>query len=91
MDVLNLEATWTYDVNSSQLEISFEQKQASGFYFNVPVEIELIESGGKGKKLIKVDMNSKYKIFKIPLDKKPAAMLPDPRSVLLAKFEMREG
>jgi aminopeptidase N len=90
-DVLNLEATWTYDVNSSQLEISFEQKQLSGFYFNVPVEIELIESGGKGKKLIKFDMNSKHKIFKIPLDKKPAAMLPDPRSVLLAKFEVREG
>jgi len=90
-DVLNLEATWTYDVNSSQLEISFEQKQSSRFYFNVPVEIELIESGGKGKKLIKVDMNSNYKIFKIPLDKKPAAILPDPRSVLLAKFEVREG
>jgi aminopeptidase N len=90
-DVLDLQASWTYDVHASQLEIVFEQKQSSGFYFNVPVEIELIESGGKEKRLIKVDVNSKHKIFKIPLDKKPAAILPDPRSVLLAKFEIREG
>ena len=90
-EVLNLEATWTYDANSSQLEISFEQKQSSGFYFDVPVEIEVIENGGKGKKVIKLDMNSKRKTFKVPLDKKPAAVLPDPRTVLLAKFDIREG
>jgi aminopeptidase N len=90
-EVLNLQATWTYDAISSQLEISFEQKQSSGFYFDVPFEIEVIENGGKGKKLIKLDLNGKQKIFKIPLDKKPVAILPDPRTVLLAKFEIREN
>ena len=90
-EVLNLQATWTYDAASQQLEINIEQIQRSEIYFDVPVEIEVIENGGKGKKVIKLDMNSKRKTFKIPLDKKPATVLADPRTVLLAKFEIREG
>jgi aminopeptidase N len=90
-EVLNLQASWTYDAISSQLEIKIIQNQPSGFYFDIPVEIEIIEHGGKGKKIIKLDVNTKDATFKIPLDKKPAALLPDPRTVLLAKFDIREG
>ena len=90
-EVLNLQASWNYDPVSAQLEIKIIQNQPSGFYFDVPVEIEIIEHGGKGKKIIKLDVNTKDATFKIPLDKKPAALLPDPRTVLLAKFDISEG
>ena len=90
-EVLNLKVTWTYDAASKQLEINIEQNKRSEFYFDVPVEIEIIENGAKGKKIIKLDVNSKHKSFKIPLEKKPVALLPDPRTVLLAKFDISEG
>ena len=55
-EVLNLQATWNYDAASQQLEINIEQIQRSEFNFDVPVEIEVIENGGKGKKLMKAQV-----------------------------------
>lgn len=87
-EVLNLQVSWRYDSASSQLEITIDQKQSTKFYFEAPVEIEIIET--TGKKIVSLDISDKTSTFKIKADKKPVALLADPRTTLLAKFETKE-
>jgi aminopeptidase N len=87
-EVLSLQVTWHYDSTSSQLEIKIDQKQSTGFYFEAPVELEIIEE--TGKKIISLDISDKTSSFKIQAGKKPVAILADPRTTMLAKFEIRE-
>ena len=86
-EVLNLQVSWRYDSASSQVEITIDQKQSTGFYFEAPVEIEIVES--TDKKIISLDISGRTSTFKIKADKKPVAILADPRTTLLAKFEIR--
>jgi aminopeptidase N len=87
-EVLNLQVSWHYDSASSQLEITIDQKQSTKFYFEAPIEIEIIETSSK--KIVSLDISSKTSTFKIKADKKPVALLADPRTTLLAKAEIRE-
>ncbi|MFN4912937.1 MAG: M1 family metallopeptidase, partial [Bacteroidota bacterium] len=87
-EVLNLQVSWHYDSASSQLEITIDQKQSTKFYFEAPIEIEIIETSSK--KIVSVDIIGKTSTFKIKADKKPVALLVDPRTTLLAKAEIRE-
>jgi len=64
--------------------------QHSDFIFDMPLEIAVIEEGGNSNKILTSTSNSKSAIFKVPLSKKPIALVPDPRTVLLAKIELRE-
>jgi aminopeptidase N len=86
-EVLNLQVAWRYDSASSQVEITIDQKQSTGFYFEAPVEIEIVEA--TDKKIISLDISGRTSTFKIKADKKPVAILADPRTTLLAKFEIR--
>jgi aminopeptidase N len=86
-EVLNLQVAWRYDSASSQVEITIDQKQSTGFYFEAPVEIEIVES--TDKKIISLDISGRTSTFKFKADKKPVALLADPRTTLLAKFEIR--
>lgn len=87
-EVLNLQVSWRYDSASSQLEITIDQKQSTRFYFEGSVEIEIIET--TSKKIVSLDISGKTSTFKIKADKKPVALLADPRTTLLAKAEVRE-
>jgi hypothetical protein len=51
-------------------------------------EIEIIEKSSK--KIVSVDISGKTSTFKIKADKKPVALLADPRTTLLAKAEVKE-
>jgi aminopeptidase N len=86
-EVLNLQVAWRYDSASSQVEITIDQKQSTGFYFEAPVEIEIVEA--TDKKIISLDISGRTSTFKFKADKKPVALLADPRTTLLAKFEIR--
>jgi aminopeptidase N len=89
-DILKINGSWKYNATSAELEIKLDQMQGSDFVFNMPVEIELIEEGSNSKKILTFTSDSKSAVFKVPLPKKPIALLPDPRTVLLAKIEMKE-
>ena len=87
-EVMNLQVSWHYDSASSQLEITIDQKQSTKFYFEAPIEIEIIETSSK--KIVSLEISGKTTTFKIKADKKPVALLADPRTTLLAKFEIQE-
>jgi aminopeptidase N len=87
-EVLNLQVSWRYDSAYSQLEITIDQKQSTKFYFEAPVEIEIIET--TGKRIVSLEISGKTSTFKIKADKKPVALLADPRTTLLAKAEVME-
>ncbi|MFZ9877199.1 MAG: M1 family aminopeptidase [Chitinophagaceae bacterium] len=89
-DILKINGSWKYNATSAELEIKLDQMQGSDFVFDMPVEIELIEEGSNSKKILTFTSNSKSAVFKVSLPKKPIALLPDPRTVLLAKIEMEE-
>jgi len=87
-EVLNLQVAWHYDSTTSQVEITIDQKQTTGFYFEAPVEIEIIEANSR--KVVSFDISGKTSTFKIKAEKKPVALLADPSTTLLAKVEILE-
>ena len=82
-DNLKLSWTWDYDAETKKILISVQQKQSSGFIFDVPIEFEISKNGVVEKQLIKQQLNSTQSVFKIPSATKPAFVSLDPRTVLL--------
>lgn len=87
-EVLNLKIAWNYDSTTSQVEVKVEQKQTTGFTFEFPIEIEVIDS--TAKKIVNFECSGKISSFKIKVDKKPLVLLADPKTTLLAKIEIKE-
>jgi len=87
-EILNLQIAWQYDSATSQLDITINQKQPTDFYFEAPLEIEIIEANSK--KIVVFDISNKTSTYKLKVDQKPVALLADPRTTLLAKVEIRE-
>ncbi|MFM2139636.1 MAG: hypothetical protein RJA57_1943 [Bacteroidota bacterium] len=90
-DVLSIAGSWHYDTATAQTVIRLEQTQPSEFVFDVPVEFHLIEPGADTPKLLSFTMNTRTAVFKVASTGKPVALLPDPRTVLLASFALRGG
>ena len=64
--------------------IDLTQAQSGNFIFNTPIELAIYNSNTQSSKIIKVDLNSKNSIYKIPVDQLPSHIVADPRTVLLA-------
>ena len=90
-DVLKIEGYWKYDTKSKQVIINLKQGQASGFIFEAPVEFQVYETGNKTPLNAKFIINAKSNQFTIPLSSKPALIVMDPRTVLLADIDFKEN
>ncbi len=90
-DILKIEGGWKYDAKSKQVIINLKQVQASGFVFDVPVEFQVYEAGNKTPLNVTFNINAKSGQFNIPLSSKPALILIDPRTVLLADYIFKEN
>ena len=86
-EVLQIQGKWRYDSQKAQVEITLAQRQSGNFLFDVPVEMELIDSNGN-RRLLKGQLKERQLVLQFPCDRKPVTILPDPHTVLLAKFEL---
>lgn len=86
-DVLKIKGSWEYDATAKQVVINLEQMQSSGFLFEVPVEIQLVDAEGKTS-VQKFNLNTKTAQFKMNAAQKPVALVMDPRTVLLGDLNM---
>jgi aminopeptidase N len=88
-DVLKISGGWTYDGKAKQVVVSLNQAQRSGLLFETPIEIQVYEDGSKTPQNLKFEMNTQTVQYKIPCSQKPALVLIDPRTVLLADIEFK--
>lgn len=88
-DVLSISGSWHYDTTAAQVVIRLEQVQPSDLVFDVPVEVHLLEPGADAPRLLSFKMDTRTAVFKVASSVKPLALVPDPRTVLLAGFELR--
>jgi aminopeptidase N len=86
-EVLQIQGKWRYDSQKAEVEITLAQRQSGNFLFDVPVEMELIDSNGN-RRLLKGQLKERQLVLQFPCDRKPVTILPDPHTVLLAKFEL---
>lgn len=87
-EVLCLKVGWSYDRSASEVALKIEQNQSTGFNFEFPIEIEIINASTK--KIVSFNISDKISSFKIKVDKTPVAVLADPRTTILAKIEVKE-
>jgi aminopeptidase N len=87
-DVLKISGRWTYDTKGKQIVINLSQTQ-SGLLFDTPIEFQVFEAGNTSPRLVKFDLNAKNVQYKIPCPTKPALVVIDPRTVLLADVDFK--
>lgn len=87
-DVLKIRGSWEYDSTAKQVIINLEQTQSSGFLFDVPVEFQIIDNAGNASQLLKFNLKTKKAQYKMSAAQKPAALIIDPRTVLLGEFDL---
>jgi aminopeptidase N len=88
-DILKITGQWEYDTKTKQVIITLNQTQTSGLIFETPIEFQVYEAGNKTPLNAKFMINAKSNQFKIPISSKPALIIMDPRTVLLADIDFR--
>ena len=82
--VLKIDGHWKYDSKNKEVLIDLTQAQSSNYIFNTPIEFAIYNHNNQSSKIVKLDIDSKNKVFKIPVDQMPSHIIADPRTVLLA-------
>jgi aminopeptidase N len=90
-DLLKISGSWTYDDVNKQTVINIYQNQSSGFLFDFPLEVQVYEEGSKSPQNLTFRVNTKTAEFRIPGSQKPTILLFDPRTVLLADFDIKSN
>ncbi len=88
-DVLRITGDWSYDAKAKQVVVHLTQANPSGFLFETPVEIQVYEDGVRTPQSLKFDLTTQTVEYKIPCSNKPALVLLDPRTVLLADIDFK--
>jgi len=86
-----LDGSWKYDSKNKQVIIDLKQSQSSNFVFNTPIEFAIYNSNNQNSTIIKLDLNSKNTVYKIPVDEIPSHIAADPRTVLLADIHFSKN
>jgi hypothetical protein len=89
--VLKIDGYWKYDSKNKQVVIDLTQAQSNNFIFNTPIEFSIYNQNNQSYKLVKLEINSKNKVFKIPFDQIPTHIVADPRTVLLADINFSKN
>jgi aminopeptidase N len=82
-----IKGQWKWDSKKKELKITLDQTQPNTFSF--PLEVEIVSNGNQNLELKKVTMNTKQSVFTFPLDTRPASVILDPRTALLAEIDFR--
>ncbi len=85
-----LKAKWSYDAVSKMVNIDLAQIQNDGFVFDTPIEIGVYQEGKILPILQTIQLNVLQKRFSIPANAKPDKLSIDPRTILLAQWELEE-
>jgi aminopeptidase N len=89
--VLKIDGNWKYDSKNKQVIMDITQSQFSNFVFNTPIEFAIYNSNNQNSRIIKLDLNSKNTVYKIPVDQIPSHIAADPRTVLLADIHFSKN
>ncbi|MFM1929971.1 MAG: hypothetical protein RL387_1299 [Bacteroidota bacterium] len=89
--VLKIDGYWKYDSKNKQVVIDLTQDQSNNFIFNTPIEFSIYNQNNQSYKLVKLEIDSKNKVFKIPFDQIPTHIVADPRTVLLADINFSKN
>jgi aminopeptidase N len=83
-----IKGTWTWDSKKKELKIRLEQIQVNAFSF--PLEIGIVNNEKQNPEIRKVIMNERQSTVTFPAETKPASVVIDPRTVLLAEFNFSQ-
>ena len=89
--VLKIEGHWKYDSKNKEVLIDLTQAQSSNFIFHTPIEFAIYNQNNQSSKIVKLDLDSKNRVFKIPVDQMPSHITADPRTVLLADISFSKN
>jgi aminopeptidase N len=86
--IIKLDVSWSYNKNLKQIEININQVQNDGYLFEMPVEVELINSDNSST-ITQIFMDKKSKKYLISSDYKPKEIKLDPHIKLLADWNIK--
>ena len=85
-----LKGKWKYDRSAGALNIQLDQEQNDGFTFDIPVEIGIFQDNKLLPLIKKIHLDTLHGHFSIPVDARPEKVTIDPRTVLLAQWDLVE-
>jgi len=85
-----LQGEWFYDDSSNTVEVTLAQTQSSDYEFSVDVEIGIFGNNDQLPSIHILSLAGRSGTLSIPLAEKPARVVVDPRTVLLAKWSFAE-
>ena len=88
--ILKITGNWEYDTRSKQIILNLEQINSGDFLYDMPLEILVFEEGSNKQVNLKFTINKKNAQFKIRSVKKPALLVPDAQTALLANIDLKE-
>ncbi|MDH4297901.1 MAG: M1 family metallopeptidase [Cyclobacteriaceae bacterium] len=83
-----IKGQWSWDSKHKELKINLAQTQTNSYSF--PLEIGIVSAGRQSPEIKKVTMNTKQSTISFPLETRPATVIIDPRTVLLAEFDFEQ-
>lgn len=81
---------WKYDSLSKEIIINLHQVNAADVLYDMPLEIQVNEAGSNKSIDVNFTINKKTAVYKIHANKKPALLIPDPKTSLLADIDLKE-
>lgn len=86
-----LNGSWKYNRKKKQVIVTLMQTQDMKFSFDFPLEIGLLIAGEQQPVISTHQINSRLVKIILPAESKPAKMILDPRTVLLANWIFEES
>ena len=85
-----LDGEWHYDGLNGTIDLSIAQVQSDGFRFTPDIEIGVFGKDDKVPSVHHLSLGGDRVHLSIPVAKKPASVVIDPRTVLLAQWTLKE-
>ena len=85
-----LDGSWRYDEGTGSVDVTLRQVQDDGFEFSADVEIGLYERAGSLPTIHHLALGPKGGRLTIPVSARPAGVVIDPNTVLLARWTFAE-
>ena len=86
-----LTGSWKYNREKKQVIVSLMQTQAIKFSFDFPLEVGLLRAGEQQPVVSTHQFNARSVKIILPAETKPAKVMLDPRTVLLANWTFNEA
>ena len=81
-----LDGDWTYNKNKKQIVMNLKQNQNDGYYFDMPLEVEIFYENKILTKLHEIKIQEGSYNYIISSDEEPKNIILDPKTKLLARW-----